>query len=1111
MKESKTDIQSDSSNTRLVTEEVFIGEDMPFEAPAKSMVAGSYYAAVEEVMPELTVDDDVLGESSGSSETSFALDRREFMKLFSMSALVGASACIPRPVEHIIPTTKQPVDHVPGIAKKYATTCGECSAGCGVEVKTKDGRPIKLEGWKKHPVNTGALCAVGQASIQGLYHPERPKHPMMKSSGRWLSTSWDDALERIGLALKTTSQVAIFTGALSPHNREFYLDFLKKMGASSADLYRWEPNNLQSAVAKAHQLAWQVDGVPRVQLSKARFVVGVSSDFLTTGVSPVYQGRGFSEGLSYQVSGNKGKFIQFESALTITGSKADKRFTIPVASELALVILLLESLANKVVQQGKITQQDPDFLLAQKIISSAKENLDSYKTMFTQEQLKALGQVSDELLMKPSCILSGGVEANYHTATQLQLATLLCNKLCGAYQEKILCFDEGWHPSSVGDGDILRFKEQASKYDVIFFINADPIRSLPESWGMSELLTSVETVVSIQNRPCPIDYYAKFQLPSHHYLESWGDNEALAGLLSIRQPTVRPLYATRQPEDMLLWVASFRGASLGYKDYRAYLQKKWQNKYQSFLKNVSFDVFIKSVLRWGWVGKLAKRRLANNLQDFSDVISLPSYQPPATGSLKLIAPYSYRLGDSRFSYLPILQEIGDSMSTIAWDSFAAINPHTCRKFGVKRNDVIRITLKQSSQGTSVSREVAVFPMPGVARDAIVIPQGGGVNDERNTIAHNLGINPLDVVGYGLDPLSKEPVTAGDEVTVTLTADKYRLAAMQKHNDIANRLDVFRKVGMTKLEGKIKKRKAAGQVKDLDDVPDLYPSLDKPETYMHQHKNEQKQSKITGQTREPSTIDYRWSMSVDLGKCTGCGACMVACSLENNVPQVGREQMNLGREMFWIRLDRYFDGDVDEPGVSFQPVMCQQCNHAPCEAVCPVFATTHDPEGINTMTYNRCVGTRYCANACPYKVRRFNWWTHKFGEMGRKPRDRTPRALNPDVTVRTRGVMEKCNFCASRLAAAKHHAKARAHDLGLPKTIAKNVQTACEQTCPTSAITFGNLKEPTSKVTRLRRDERAYLMLGGDPDHGHYGIKTLPNVFYLAEVVDDEFDTTSNHH
>jgi molybdopterin-containing oxidoreductase family iron-sulfur binding subunit len=291
---------------------------------------------------------------------------------------------------------------------------------------------------------------------------------------------------------------------------------------------------------------------------------------------------------------------------------------------------------------------------------------------------------------------------------------------------------------------------------------------------------------------------------------------------------------------------------------------------------------------------------------------------------------------------------------------------------------------------------------------------------------------------------------------------YRLAAQQKSSDIGNRHDIVKTVSLSQAAVNVDKEK------NLDKVPDLYPELPQAE--------------------------YRWGMSVDLDKCTGCGSCMVACSIENNVPQVGREQVLLGREMHWIRLDRYFKGSSDNPEVTFQPVMCQHCNHAPCEAVCPVFATTHDAEGINSQTYNRCVGTRYCANACPYKVRRFNWWTHKWNVIGERPVDRNPRAMNPDVTVRTRGIMEKCTFCVQRIRDAKHVAKERAG-----KVADGEVKTACQQSCATNAISFGDLNDPRSRVSALRKDSRAYLMLGGDPEHGHYGIKTLPNVSYLAKV------------
>lgn len=1104
----------------------------PFEAPAQTFVEGPYYASVEEVMADVAATDSrVAGEYADPlEEVPSEVSRRDFLKLFSVTALAGASSCVPRPVEKIVPYHDQPMDTVPGVSKSYATTCGECSAGCGVEVKTKDGRPVKLEGRQKHFVNKGSLCAVGQASIQGLYHPERPKKPKMRTTGRWLEISYDDAYERLAkkITQKIATQIAtqineaktepqkgsskagkvgILTGELSASQRSFYELFLTKIGSSKSQLYSLETKNLNASMAKAHEMAWGLSGIPRLSLEKARLVVGISSDFLTTGVSPLYQSKGFGEGITYRqykdssgkIQGTKGKFVQFESSLTITGAKADKRYSIPVGSELAVLLHLLEKIVNL---EPKAANAD-DLIIAKKVLLSQKKAMDSYLPYIKDSQQQGLAQLASELINTPSCVLAGGVETAATNGTQIQLVALLCNKLLGAYDNQILSFDEGWHPYESSGDPWQRFQQDASDLDVLFVIEADPIRSLPKSWGAKKLLSEIPTVVSIQNMSSPVDYVSEFQLPCHHYLESWGDAEPMAGALSLRQPAVRPLYGTKQAEDMLMWIAAHNGTSLGFENYRAFLESRWIKRFKSLLPNLNNKLFVQYILRMGVMGKeLEKRTLPTSLKDINQSIALAPKKTLPKGQLCLLAPFDYRLGDGRFSHLPILQEIGDGLTTVTWDNVAAINPHTCRSLGIKRNDVIRVKgVGGKSSEIKNDIEVAVFPMPGLARDAIVIHQGGGINDPRNTIAHGVGVNPLDVVSMQTDSLTGQAVTCGQSVEISSTSKVYRLAAMQKHNDIANRMDVFRRVGLDELETKIKKRKASGKVKDLDDVPDLYPSLDRPEIYMHKQDNKEKPSSFKAGSMPPRTIDYRWSMSVDLDKCTGCGACMVACSLENNVPQVGRAQINLGREMFWIRLDRYFDGDVDEPGVSFQPVMCQQCNHAPCEAVCPVFATTHDPEGINAMTYNRCVGTRYCANACPYKVRRFNWWTHKFGEIGSRSQDRTPRALNPDVTVRTRGVMEKCNFCYGRIAEAKQQAKQYAESHGMNARVGK-ISTACEQTCPVSAITFGNLKEPASRVSMLRRDERAYLMLGGDPDHGHYGIKTLPNVFYLAEVVSD---------
>ena len=392
-----------------------------------------------------------------------------------------------------------------------------------------------------------------------------------------------------------------------------------------------------------------------------------------------------------------------------------------------------------------------------------------------------------------------------------------------------------------------------------------------------------------------------------------------------------------------------------------------------------------------------------------------------------------------------------------------------KELGVKKNQMVRLT---TSAG---SLELAVYPMPGLHKDSIVVSRGNGHRNKLSTVSFENGHDPLTLLDGSTESLTMQPITQGLKVKITPLNKWYRLAAMQKHSDLMNRKDIIKEYSVAEL-AKLRNDQ------DLDKVPDLYPKM-----------------------KQSAHSSYRWGMAIDLDKCNGCGSCMTACAIENNVPQIGREQILLGREMHWIRRDRYFSGSLEDPKVSFQPVMCQHCNHAPCEPVCPVFATTHDAEGLNAMTYNRCVGTRYCANACPYKVRRFNWWTHKWGEMGDKPYNRNPRAANPDVTVRTRGVMEKCSMCVGRIREKKHLAKLEGRTV-----LDGEIKTACQQTCPTGAIVFGNLNDPKSEIAKLRKNKRAYLLLGADPRHKHYGLKTLPNVHYMAKVSLKDHGKESGH-
>ncbi len=1046
---------------KLAEQKEVFAPDALFEAPVKNIEKGKLFMAVEEIMPEIgATDSSVSGELEDSKGKNYPIARRDIMRLFSASAILGATACVKRPAEKIVPYVTQPIDFVPGNPVYYATTCNECPAACGVLVKTREGRPVKLEGGPEHPVSQGALCATGQASIQSLYHPERHKNPMMVTNGLTQEFPWEATFERLGTIIKSTKKIGIITKGSTGSQRKFYSEFLSKVGSSPDNVFTWEANGLYASINDAHKLAFGAEGIPRLELAKAQVVVGIGSDILDVGTSVVYHSKGMSQALGMK-GRDKGEFIQFETSLSLTGGRADKRHVIPAGTDLVTALLLVRSLHLNSAAKGSTAAK----AAISKVLNENKAVLDqAYDSIGTSKAI--FDEIAAKMLAKPSVTLVGGTSTFDENATALQVAGIYANILVGAYGT-VLNFDKGWSNSPVRSGDMDRFIKNSASLDLVFVIQTDPAFTLTKSFGFAEALSQVKTVVSIQNFPAEVDKLASFVLPADHYLESWGDEEPVSGFLTIRQPAVRTTLNSRQPEEMLMWMAASAGHSMGHADYRSYLADQWKSYYENSGAKVDYETFGKAILRRGYIGKLESRTIGE-LKEVSIIASIP--EP----GLKLISPFDHRLRDGSFAHIPILQEIGDGMTTIAWDSWIAVNPNTCRKLGIKRNDVVLI------EGPGGSFEGTVFPLPGLHADAIVAPRGNGHRDSRSTISNGVGFNPLIAFSKAQDKHTLQPVTSGQKVKISLTGKTYRLAAMQKHHDIGNRSDIIRTTSVAKL---LKE----GKEKDLDTVPDLYPDL-------------------------LQKGDYRWGMSVDLSKCTGCGACMTACSLENNVAQIGREQILMGREMHWIRLDRYFNGDVDAPGVTFQPIMCQQCNHAPCEAVCPVLATTHDEEGINAMTYNRCVGTRYCGNACPYKVRRFNWWTYKWNTMGEKERDRNIRALNPDVTVRTRGVMEKCNFCVGRLRDAKLAAKERSKEFGRDFRVQESdVKTACQQTCPSDAIVFGDLKNTGSTVARLRRDPRAYLLLGGEPEEKEYGIKTLPNVSYLMKFGDtEELAEVPNH-
>ncbi len=974
---------------------------------------------------------DVAALPAAAKDEQATFGRRDFLKYFSAGVALASSSCVRRPAEHAIPYVDQPVDQVPGVAIHYATTCAGCAAGCGLRVKTREGRPVKIEGNPAHQATGGASCPLGQAALQGLYHPERRSQPSIRRNGQLTTVSWDDAYLHLSARLDT-SKIGIFTGGSTGHRTEFLQEFLQQLAAPKTNLYRYEPNLLYTHVANAHERAFGRYVIPHCDFKQAALVVGIGSDFLDQGLARVAYAKNFSAARALNRP-RPAQLVQLEATLSLTGARADERIVIAPGTEIDVAFALAQALYRHPQGQGGAAER-------QHIAALLRQRQVKLDTTL-QQHIDALAA---QLVRAPSVVLCGGSHNFDTNALALQQVAIAINILCGAY-EKVLDVQRGWQVPPVGNGDLQRFSRDAAQLEVLFIIGSDPLFTLPPSFGWAEKIKNIKHVISMQAFPVATDTHATHVLPVHHFLEAWGDAQTHAGAWTTQQPVVRPLTDSRQAEDVLLWLLAMRGKPLPYADYRSYLRQRWRAWHDLQGSRVDFAEFYHTTLKRGTFTHQT-RQVRRELRPFAIEV-----QPVPTG-LQLIAPLDNRLHDGRGAHLPVLQEVGDSLTTIAWDTWVALSVETAARLGLRRNDIVQV---KSGTGTFTA---ALFPLPGLHDRAVVVPRGNGHPSGLSKVTDGIGSNPLlaCTLADGL------PLTAGVPVTLTRTGKTHRLAAMQKENKLGRRGDIVKSVSLTQLQ------QHKSKVRDLDAVPDLYPQLPEGE--------------------------HRWGMSIDLHKCIGCSACMVACAQENNVPQVGRKQVAMGREMHWIRLDRYFSGDPANPRVTLQPMLCQQCNHAPCEAVCPVYATTHDAEGINAMTYNRCVGTRYCANACPYKVRRFNWWTHKWNVIDAKDHHRNPRALNPDVTVRTRGVMEKCNFCYQRVQAGKHQAKMAGRAVQR-----EEIKTACQETCPADAITFGDLKDKDSEVARQRRDYRAYLALGGYPDLKEYGLKTLPNVSYLADV------------
>ena len=985
------------------------------------------------------------GETSEGGPRQF--HRRDFLKATGFTlGMAFATGCSRAPVQRAIPLLSQPEEMVPGRSLFYASTCAGCSAGCGLLAKVRDGRPIKLEGNPQQPVSRGGLCATGQANILGLYDSQRLQNPLKEGK----QSSWAEVDREIQAELANIRSdrgaVRFLSGTItSPTTRTAVQEFLK--GFSDARHIVYDPLS-SSALLDAHQQTHGVRALPRFHFDKAEVIVSFDADFLGTWISPVEYTADYRVGRDLEAK-SVSYHVQFEPRMTVTGSKADRRFAVAPGE----MDLLLTHLAQRIARKA-----------AAALTSSEPENV--------SVDLAFLDELADRLwhARGRSLIVCGSNDL------QQQLLSNYLNHLLGNYGPTL----DVEKPSLQAQGSDkelggLLAELQDGKVKALFVCGANPVFDLPGGDGLAGALRKVPLLVSFAQRVDETAALARYVLPEQHYLESWSDAEPVSGLVSVSQPTVHPLGDARS---LLETIATWNGKPKPAYDL---LREYWKTEVFSRQKKESnFDAFWDRTVHDGFaeVEPLPIQPKVFNAQAIRPILKA---QRPETGVFALVLYPTVAMLDGRNAYNPWLHELPDPITKVTWDNYACISPAAAQRLGVADGDVVRL---ETSGGPMF--ELPAYIQPGQQDQVVAVALGYG--SRLSARFAKVGPQWLDalvsvgdsgVVGVNAAPLLRLSDRDGllkyddAQVKVSRNGKQRELASTQIHNTLTVPKKLTPQgsgprpvVQETTLAAFLKDPHAG--VEDHEEKEDLWP------------------------TDHPYT-GPRWGMVIDQNACTGCSSCVIACQVENNIPVVGRDEIRRNREMHWLRIDRYYsEAEFGQIEVSYEPLMCQQCENAPCETVCPVLATVHSEDGLNQQVYNRCIGTRYCANNCPYKARRFNWFNYAHDDQLQN------LVLNPDVAVRSRGVMEKCTFCVQRIQEAKIEAKR----LG-EKVSDGAVQTACQQSCPAQAIYFGDLNDPNSCVSKMMANPRRYRVLEE--------LNVRPAVGYLTIVRNHEKEGKEEHH
>ena len=1012
---------------------------------------------------------------------SDGLKRREFLKVLSVSgAGAGMVGCSTESVERLIPYVVPPEEITPGVSTWYTSVCGECEAGCGMWVRTREGRVVKVEGNPDHPVSRGALCSRGHSSIQGLYNPDRYTGPMARQNGELQPISWDEAEQRLADGLSAAGQHMTLAGGLA--GPSFMLLFEEFAATTGGGVIRFDPL-ADAPLREASRIAFGRNVIPWYDIEEARLLVSFGADFLESWLSPVRDGRGFARMSGVDEQGDKGRFVFVGSRLSLTGQNADEWLPIEPGTE-ALIAL---AMAN--------------------VISGAGAGAGPYRDIvnaYTPENVAdATGVSADsirELAIRfaeagPSLAVGPGVAGLHRNATAANLAVAVLNSVADNVGRTVHYDTPQLNAPAFGYGGVQRLMQLIGQGSVgaLMVHGSNPVYALPASSGFREAFESVPFKVSFASAPDETSALADLILPDRHFLESWGDSAVRPGLWALRQPAMRPVphFDGRQTGDVLLSVASRMGRNLGSETFYDRLRSRWQTVARS-AGMADFEAFWQEALKSGVVclgSDVGGMREQLRQPDRALVFDQPDFD--GRGDLHLMVYPSSRFGDGALnSNRPWLHELPDPVSKITWHSWVEMHPDRAESLGLRNGDLVILSTDHGSV------EVPVWTYPGIRENVVAIPMGGG-HEGAGRFTDGNGVNPLDLLPAESEALSGGLVHFATKVTVTPTGRRRPLASIAG-SDVQSNRPITPAVALAALTAEAEhaeEEDAHGPLKELQGVGGFVPV--ETEGRAQDFPLEGAQHGEYGDAETP-----RWAMTIDLDKCTGCSACVTACQSENNVAWVGESQVTMGRDMGWIRLERYYEAvDASHAGpldVRFMPMICQHCGNAPCEPVCPVYATYHTPDGINTQVYNRCVGTRYCLNNCPYKVRVYNWYTFTDEEPVREGLGHVPEpmnwAFNPDVTVRENGIMEKCSFCIHRIRGAQDRAAVEGSTIRDGEII-----PACQQSCPAEAIVFGNIRDTRSRVARSVQNARVYRVLDEL-------INTQPAVSYLKKVTFHELES-----